>query len=639
MKHKSKRRARTSIRVLQVSIILLALIIMGRLVQLQLIEYDTYGPLSRENSLRQEIINPARGLIYDRNGRLIVDNEPIYSITITPASYDERNTPKLAELLGVPVEEVEKRIQEAREYSWYRSSRLFTEVDFKTFSIIQENIWQLSGIGHQIESKRHYPVDSMKASHLLGYLREVSEKEYREKDSYHLGDKIGKSGLEMVYENRLRGELGTEYIKINAMGQSLGSYQDGSIDESPVKGSDLYTTIDSELQIFAEDLMEGKSGAAIALNPENGEVLSLVSAPQYEPRKLSGRIDSAYWQSINSDTAKPLFNRAISSKQPPGSTFKPLMALMGLEMNLITPQTEIENPGYYYRGRRYNDLADPGTYNVTKALEQSSNTFFFWLMDNMVNKRSINTWHDLASDFGLGRTNNIDLPYETAGILPDSSYINKVLGEGKWGIGDMLSMGVGQGFTSVSPLQMALVAAQIANGGYKVQPHIVRSIGESDGTVYMTNPKKEKIDWVDPYELEIVHEGMRRVVTDGSSRWYAKMDTIAIAGKTGTSQNPQGRDHGWFIGFAPFDDPQIAVAVLVENAGYGSISAVPIASLMMEKYLLGEIQSKRQYVYDYVKNFEPRDTNSSDDSDEDTPAQDSTQTTLESIGEGVGINE
>jgi len=634
MKYKSKKRATTSIRVLQISIIVLALIILGRLVQLQIIEYDTYGPLSRENSLRQEIINPARGLIYDRNGRLIVDNEPIYSITITPASYDNKNTPKLAKLMGVPVEEVERRIQEAREYSWYRSSRLFTEVDFKTFSVIQENIWRLSGIGHQIESKRHYPVDSMKASHVLGYLREVSEKEYKEKKSYHLGDKIGKSGIEMVYENRLRGVLGTEYIKINALGQSLGSYQGGSIDESPVKGSDLFTTLDTELQVLAEDLMEGKSGAAVALDPESGAVLSLVSAPQYEPRKLSGRIDSVYWESINSDTTKPLYNRAISSKQPPGSTLKPLMALMGMEMNLISSNTEINNPGYYYRGRIYNDLADPGKYNVTKALEQSSNTFFFWLMDNMVTKRSIDRWHDLASDFGLGKVNNIDLPYESSGILPDSSYINRVLGKGNWGIGDMLSLGVGQGFMSVSPLQMALVAAQIANGGYRVQPHIVQSVRESDGTVYMTNPTKEKIEWVDPYEMEVVHEGMRRVVTDGSSRWYAKLDSIAIAGKTGTAQNPHGRDHGWFIGFAPLDDPKIAVAVLVENAGYGSISAVPIASLMIEKYLSGEISEKRRYVYDYVKNFEPRDSNADD---EDDPAQDSTQTpvTTESIGEAV----
>ncbi|MDX1585856.1 MAG: penicillin-binding protein 2 [Balneolaceae bacterium] len=636
MKHNSKQRTRTSIRVLQVSMLALGLIILGRLVQLQIVEHDTYSPLSRKNSLRQEIINPARGLIYDRKGRLMVDNEPIYSITITPANYDPKNTPKLAELIGIPVEEVEKRVQEARDYSWYRSSRLFTEVNFKTFSLIQENKWQLPGIEHQIESKRHYPIDSLKASHVLGYLREVSEKEYLEKDSYNLGDKIGKSGLELVYENRLRGELGTEYIKVNAMGQSMGPYQNGSIDESPERGSDLITTIDADLQVMAEDLMEGKSGAVVALDPNDGSVLSMVSAPQYEPRKLSGRIDSAYWQSINTDSTKPLYNRAISSRQPPGSTFKPLMALMGMEMGLINANTEINNPGYYYRGRRYNDLADPGKYDIGKALEQSSNTFFFWLMDNMVTKRSINRWNDLASDFGLGEINNIDLPYESTGILPDSTYLNRVLGEGNWGIGDMLSLGVGQGFMSVSPLQMALVAAEIANGGYRIQPHIVQSIRENDCTVKFTQTEKKKIEWVDPYELKIVKDGMRRVVTDGSSRWYAKLDSIAIAGKTGTAQNPHGRDHGWFIGFAPFDNPQIAVAVLVENAGYGSISAVPIASLLIEKYLSGEV--KRNYVYDYVKNFEPRDSDSSDD--EDTAEQDSVTTTgTETTIDTEAINE
>jgi penicillin-binding protein 2 len=400
MQYRKKKRTQISTRVLQVSIIILGIIILGRLFQLQILEHETYGPLSRENSLRQEIINPARGLIYDRNGNLLVDNEPIYSITITPASYDKENTPLLADLMGVPVEEVEKRVQEAQSYSLYRSSRLFKEVDFKTFSVIQENIWKLPGIGHQIESKRHYPIDSLRASHVLGYLREVSKEEYLERTNYHLGDKTGKSGLEMVYESQLRGNLGTRYIQINAMGQNLGSYQDGTIDEAPQKGSDLFTTIDTELQLLAEDLMKGKRGAVVALNPEDGSILSMVSAPQYDIRKLSGRIDFDYWEAINADTTNPLYNRAISSKQPPGSTIKPLMALMGLEMGIITAETEIENPGYYYKGRVYNDLADPGTYNVGKALQESSNTFFFWLMDRIINTQSIDRWHELASQVG-----------------------------------------------------------------------------------------------------------------------------------------------------------------------------------------------------------------------------------------------
>jgi len=615
MQYRKKQRTQISVRVLQVCIIVLGLIILGRLFQLQIIEYDTYSPLSRKNSLRQKVINPARGLIYDRNGSLLVDNEPIYSITITPASYDKDNTPVLAQLMDVPIEEVKKRVQEAQNYSLYRSSRLFTEVDFKTFSVIQENIWRLPGIGHQIESKRHYPVDSLQASHILGYLREVSKEQYLQTKSYHLGDKVGKSGLEMAYEEHLRGTLGTEYIKINAMGQNLGSYRDGAIDEAPTRGSDLLTTIDTDLQMLAEDLMEGKRGAVVAMNPNNGSVLSLVSSPQYNIRRLSGRIDTDYWKSINADTTNPLYNRAVSSKQPPGSTFKPMMALMGLEMGIITPETTIDNPGYYYRGRRYNDLADPGKYNVGKALQESSNTFFFWLMDKIVNKESIDRWHELASTFGFGQRTNIDLPNEVSGTLPDSTYLNRVLGEGKWGIGDQLSMGVGQGFMSATPLQMALLASEIANGGYYVQPHLVSSIKKSDGSVLLTNPQKEKIDWVDPENIEVVKNGMRRVVTDGSGRYYADLDSIKVAGKTGTAQNPHGQDHGWFICFAPLDNPKIAVAVLVQNGGYGSISAAPIASLLVEQYLSGEIN--RSYVYNYVKTFEPKkQTTDEEESDE-----------------------
>ncbi|WP_138430556.1 penicillin-binding protein 2 [Fodinibius saliphilus] len=613
MQHRKKKRTQVSIRVLQVGIIILGLIMLGRLVQLQLIQHDRYGPLSRQNSLRQEIVTPARGLIYDRNGNLLVDNQPIYTITITPASYKKKNTPILAELLNMSVEDIKERVKEAQTYSWYRSSRLFTEVDFKTFSIIQENIWRLPGIGHQVESKREYPIDSLDASHILGYLREVSKEEYLGTKNYHLGDKTGKSGLEMVYEDQLRGEFGTKYIKINAMGQNLGSYQDGAIDEAPSKGADLLTSIDTDLQLLAEDLLKGKIGAAVALDPDNGEVLSLASAPSYDIRKLAGRIDSTYWVDINSDTTDPLFNRAISSSQPPGSTFKPLMALMGLNMGIINSSTEIQNPGYYLRGRRYNDLADPGKYDVKKALQESSNTFFFWLMDKIATTKGLNQWHDLASSFGLGQRNDIDLPNETKGTLPDSTYLNRVLGEGKWGIGDQLSLGVGQGFVGTSPLQMALVAAQIANNGYHVQPHLVRAISKNDGTKLQTAPHKEKIEWLSKRSLKTVREGMRRVVTDGSGRYYADLDSIQVAGKTGTAQNPHGQDHGWFISFAPLNDPQIAVAVLVENGGYGSISAAPIASLMIEQYLTGEV--KRSYVYDYVKNFEPRKQTT----DEETP--------------------
>jgi penicillin-binding protein 2 len=610
-----KRDNKSSARILQFVILLVWLIMFGRLIQLQILDYDKYAPMSRENFIRQDFINPARGLIYDRNGTLIVENEPIFSITINPVSFDMSKAALLADLLHTTEEDVLARIADAQQYSWFRTSRLYTEVSFEVFSNIQENIWQLPGIGHQIESKRHYPLP-LTASHALGYLREASREEYLSSDRIRLGDKIGKSGIEMVYEEYLRGELGTEYNRVNAYGQTLGHYNDKEFNTPPVRGMNIITTLDADLQILAERLMEGKKGGVVALDPQSGEILTLVSSPQYELNRLAGRLDSDYWNDINLNEDTPLFNRAISSRQPPGSTFKPFMGLIGLHLGLITEHTEIYNSGAYYRGRAYRDLAEPGDYNLKEAITKSSNTYFFWMMDRIASRGYLNEWSKLSKDFGMGRRNYVDLPFETDGIIPDSTYMNTNFGERRWGIGDLMSLGVGQGMVSVSPLQMAVATSVIANGGYRIQPHIVRGITDLDGTIRYTNPRREQIDWIRSDHLRAVQSGMRGVVTDGSGRWYASINDIEVAGKTGTAQNPHGENHGWFIAYAPFDNPQIAVAVLVENAGYGSISATPIASLIIEQYLKGEIQ--RQYVLDYVLNFEPREE-SSDDEEDVTP--------------------
>ncbi|MDZ7718514.1 MAG: penicillin-binding protein 2 [Balneolaceae bacterium] len=603
--HKQADRVRTSGRVLRAVLIISLLILLGRIFQLQIIEYETYTPLSMQNSLRMEVVNPARGLIYDKNGTILVENQPIYSITITPSRFDEQKIPLLAKLLQVEEELVEERITKAQQYSWHRTSRLFTEVSFDTFSAIQENLWRLPGIGHQIESKRHYPTD-VKASHVMGYLREATREEYLASDNILLGDKIGKSGLEMIYDNYLRGEAGTEYIRVNAFGQELGSYEEGMLDIPPQKGSDLITSLDAELQLLSEELMVNKRGGIVAIDPQTGGVLSMVSTPQYDLSKLAGRMDSEYWQKINAHPHTPLYNRAISSRQPPGSTFKPFMGLVGMELGLITPQTEIYNPGYYTRGRRYGDLADPGNYNLEKAITYSSNTFFFWMMDRIAGRGMLNSWSELIKDFGIGPKNNIDLPFEVSGIIPDSTYMNERFGDRYWGVGDLMSLGIGQGMVSASPLQMAVAASTIANGGYRVQPHIVSAIKDQNGEFQYTNPVFEKIEWLKPNQLEVVKKGMRGVVSTGGGRYYANLPDIEVAGKTGTSQNPYGEDHGWFIAFAPMDNPQIAVAVLIENAGYGSISAAPIASLIIEKYLTRELN--RQRVVDYVMDFKSKDT-------------------------------
>lgn len=592
-----------SIRFLQIVVLLGIFVLLAAVFKLQILEFEKYAPVSKQNSIRQQVVHPSRGLIFDRNSRILVDNQPIFSINITPANFKNENIPLLADLLNMEIEDIQSRVNEARDYSWQRPSRLVTEVSFAEFSNIQENLWQLPGISQQIESKRNYPLN-ITASHLFGYLREASDQEYRDSEVLRLGDKVGKSGIELTYENFLRGDAGIDYIRVNAFGQSLGLYDDGEMNISPTKGADLLTSIDADLQKLAEELMENKKGAVVAMNPHTGEILSMVSAPQFDVRKLAGRLDMDYWQAVNADSLTPLFNRAISSRQPPGSTFKPIMGIVGLHLGIVTPETEIYNSGAFYRGRAYRDLADIGEYNLKKAIGKSSNTYFFWMMNQIAERGELNRWSELVKDFGLGVPNRIDLPFERNGIIPDSTYLNQAFGEKKWGTGDLISLGVGQGLVSVSPLQIAIATSVIANGGYRVQPHIVKSVREPDGEIRYTNPERTKIEWIEPEYLNAVKVGMRDVVLTGSGRYYANLDSVAVAGKTGTAQNPNGEDHGWFVSFAPYDNPEIVVAVLMENSGFGSISAAPVASLLIEKYLTGDI--KRNYVYDYVLNFEPK---------------------------------
>ncbi len=609
--NKQEKRNDISIRVLQVTMITILLIITGRLIQLQIIEYETYGPLSLANSIRQESVSPARGIVYDRAGRMLVDNQPIYTITVTPANFDSKAIPLLSEYLDLDPKIIEERVQAARRYSWHRPTRLYSDISFHRFSQIQENIWKFPGIGYHVESKRHYPTD-VNGSHIFGYLSEVTQQEYNSSRRYNLGDKAGRSGIEFVYEQDLRGELGSRYIRVNALGQSLGPFEDSQMGHSPVKGADIYTHIDYELQLLAEDLMKGKVGGVVALDPNSGAVLALVSSPDFDVDRLSGRIDMDYWLSLNADTTNPLFNRTISTMQPPGSTVKPLMGLMGLDFGIIDPNTVITCRGGFTLGRHYRCTRQHGRQNLVEAIQNSCNTYFFSLMNQTMKGVGLNAWHRHASSFGLGQLTGIDLPHERRGILPDSAYYNTHFGDSRfWGIGDLISVGVGQGTFSSSPMQMGLLAAQLANGGYRIRPHIVDRIVYPDGSYITQEYEKVRIPWVRDEHLKVVQEGMRKAVSEGSGRFYADIAGVEVAGKTGTAQNPHGIDHGWFISYAPYENPEIAIAVLVENAGFGSISAAPVAGLMMEQYFHGRIL--RNWVYNYVKTFTPRESDSNEE--------------------------
>jgi len=577
-------------------------VFMGRLVYLQVIEYETYSPISEKNSLRQIPVSAPRGLIIDRNGTILVENEPIFTITITPINFDTSKVDLLANLVGVSPDEINSRITEAKRYSWHRPSRLVKEVTFDRFSLIEENSWQLPGIGYQIESKRNYP-SGVLAAHTLGYLREASQQELRNEPTLRPGDKVGKSGVETTYEQVLRGTPGLQMIRVNALGQTLGAVQQNPASLLPQQGSDIIVTLDATLQKVLESLMQGKKGAAVAMNPKSGEILALVSSPQFDITQLAGRLNQDYWAEINQDSLTPLFNRVVSSRQPPGSTVKPLMGLIGQQMEIIDPYQMMYNPGVYVRGREYRDLAPPGDYDLRKSIQFSSNTYFFAMMDEIATSRRLNEWAGYMRDLGLGERTGIDLPAETQGIVPDSLIMNRTFGVRRWGIGDLINLGVGQGVFSVSPVQLARAISVIANGGYRVQPHVVKFVRMNESQWQNQTPDPVKIEWVKPDFLSPIIEGMQAVVEQGNARYLLRIPDIAVAGKTGTAQNPTGQDHGWFTAFAPVDDPQIVVAVLIENGGFGSLSAGPIGSLLIEHYLKGE--STRPHVLTHLRSYVP----------------------------------
>ncbi len=606
---KNSMHIRTAMIVFQVVIAGVFLLLLGRVIYLQIFQYDIYSPISERNSLRQQIVNPARGLILDRNGNIIVGNEPSFSITITPLNFDPASLPLLAELTHTDQQELETLVLQARSYSRHRESRLLRDVDFRVFSNIQENLWRLPGINHQVEGKRSYPSGS-RFSHALGYMAEVSRNEISASSHYRMGDLIGRSGLERVYENNLRGSKGTEFISVNAYGRSLGSFNNGDLDVNPSRGTNIHTTLDTELQRVTEELLEGKVGGAVALNPRTGGILAIASAPDYDNSKLAGQLDRDYWRQVNSDSLTPLFNRSVATLQPPGSTTKPMMGLIGMRLGIISEKTTIHCAGGYQRGRFYRCLRRHGDQTIEQALETSCNTFFYALMDRIVNEHGLDTWSRMMNDFGMGVRSGIDLTNEVTGLIPDSDYFNRVFGIRQWGLGDLINLGIGQGAMGASPLQMAVAVSTIANNGNRIHPHVVERLSYEDGETELVRPDPERIEWLHPLHLKTVQLGMRKAVTEGSGRFYANLREVEVAGKTGTAQNSHGQNHGWFIAYAPYDDPEIAVAVLLQNAGYGSISAAPIAAMMMEQYFHGEI--RRPHIYRMMLEFEPAPYNPDD---------------------------
>lgn len=568
------------------AVVLIAAIALGaRLVQLQVVEQKEYGKESDKNSIKKITEIPARGLIFDRTGKVIVDNRPAYTLTITPFQFDKNLIDEVAALVNIEPDYIREELAKAKGTNRFNPVTIKRDIDFKTISFIEENRDRLKGVGYQVQSLRSYP-NSFRASHIFGYNAEISEKQLAASTEgyYRQGDLVGTAGLERNYERVLRGEKGSRLISVDVNGKEVGPYNEGKSDLKSVNGSDPHTTIDSDLQEYAEKLMSKRRGAVIAIDPRTGEVLCMVSKPDYDLNVFSGAPDPKEVNYLFNHPDKPLFNRVTQTKYPPGSTWKMMMALAGMGSGKITTTSTISCPGSFtYGNRSYEDHGSYGAINVTRALEVSSNVFFYKLGLML----GIKDYHDYSEMFGFGNRTGIDLPNETRGLLPSEDYFNKVYGVNKWTQGLLVSLGIGQGELGVSPVQMVGYTAAICMDGQYIQPHIVRRIHNPVTNLdSIIDFRKKQIDLKQSY-FDVVKKGMYLVVNGNGTAKNIRNDDYILAGKTGTAQNTRGANHSWFVGFAPYNDPKIAICVLGENAGWGAQVAAPIAAAIMIRFLSG----------------------------------------------------
>ena len=577
--------------VLRTAIAVVVGLLFIRLYMLQLFSYEEYAGESEKNSVRTLTAEPVRGYIFDRTGKLVVDVGPSFTVTVTQSEFYNYNVGTLAELLDLDPQVLQDRINRgvANAKNRFTPVKVKRDIDFQTLSSIEERMFELPGVNYEVESKRIY-VGPARASHLLGYCKEINESQLaRYGEYYKLGDVVGSSGIEASYEQLLRGEKGRELISVNAKGQVIGSYDGGREDVKPKEGFDLILSTDFSLQAYAESLMTQYKGALVAINPDDGGVLAMVSKPDYDPSDFSGVTPADVWNELNNDPDKPLFNRATMTLYPPGSTFKMVLAAAALEDGIIDKNWHVTCPGGFRYGNRFFKCTHVhGTVNVVEAISQSCNTFFYQL----ILKVGLDKWREYAEKFGFGKKTNIDIGEEIAGLIPSTAYYDRTYGPGKWTQGLVVNLGIGQGELGVSPLQMADYAAVLANGGVLHQPRIVN---------YVRNKATNRIEEVahnfselglSPKVMALIREGMRRCVeSPGGTGSLARIPGIEVGGKTGTAENPHGEDHAWFVGFAPFDDPKIAVACIVENAGFGGTKAAPICGQVMQRYLAERTES------------------------------------------------
>lgn len=585
--------------------ILIALVFIARLFYLQVVD-SSYKVSAENNSQSHVVVYPARGLIYDRNGELLVSNQAAYDLMIIPNNVSEFDTLEFCSILGITKENLEDRILKAKNYSWRVRSVFMKQISFEVAAVLQEKMYKYPGFSLQSRTLRTYtrPI----ASHVLGYIGEVDKKFLEQNDYYAMGDYNGIIGIEKKYEEQLRGEKGLKIYLKDRYNRIIGSYEDGKYDKPVKVGKNMSISLDAELQEYGEKLMGHFVGSIVAIEPSTGEILTMVSSPTVNPNLLIGRKLGESIKKLSADTLNPLFNRASMAQYPPGSTFKTINALVALQEGVINLNTSYYcDFGYYYRGIHVGCHNHEAPLKLIGGIQHSCNTYFCNVFRRiMENPRyestedAFNRWREHVISFGFGKKLGADISNELTGNIPTSSYYDRYYQKGHWNFLTIISMAIGQGELLITPLQMANMTATIANWGWYITPHLATSF---DGDTKI-DPKflEKKYTTIDSANFYPIIEGMDLAVNGGagSTARIAKIQGVTVCGKTGTAENPHGEDHSIFIAFAPKEDPQIALAVYVENEGFGGTWAAPIASLMIEKYLTREV--KRKWIEQYVLN-------------------------------------
>ncbi|MDO5483042.1 MAG: penicillin-binding protein 2 [Bacteroidaceae bacterium] len=571
-----------------------------RLAFLQL-SNEEYKTRADSNAFLNNIIFPSRGVIYDRNGELLVYNQPAYDIMVIMREIKNLDTLDLCKTLSITKEEFDSRMKTIKDrnknpgYSTYTQQLFLPQIPSEEFSFFQEKLFRYPGFYVRERTIRRYATEN--CAHVLGDVAEVSSADVKRDEYYEPGDYIGKQGVERSYEKDLRGEKGVEVLLRDARGRIQGHYQNGAFDRKPIPGKNLTLSIDIKLQRLGERLMEGKMGSIVAIEPATGEILCMVSAPSYDPHRMEGKQRGAQMMEMQRDPMKPMLNRAISGTYPPGSTFKISQGLTFLQEGIITSSTQYPCVGGFRFGRlKLGCHAHGAPLPLIPSIATSCNSFFCWGLYNMFNNRknyqstqeAMTTWKDYMVSMGFGYKLGVDLPGEARGMIPNAEYYTRRLGK-SWSALTVISISIGQGEVTLTPLQIANLGATVANRGYYITPHVVKAV---EGGKVADSLLVKHFTKVEKKFYDIAVEGMRSAVTGGTCR-AANSLQYEVCGKTGTAQN-RGQDHSVFMGFAPKEDPKIAIAVYVENGGFGAHYGVPIGALMMEQYINGSLSPESE---------------------------------------------